>query len=207
MNKKVLMLLAGTGLSLVNSIVVAAEDITSKQSPTPSQELLTTEQSAPFAFADFSWIPGNYGPSESSLATKYFTPELRLDTVYNYSFNHPADDTISGSSEVFRHNELQITQIGIGGDFNYNNVGLRLMTQFGMYSVTTPRNDASPSRGQWSLADAYRYISEAYVSYHINVLNGINIQAGLFMSYVGLWSYYNFDLTGISRCLKFSDFR
>ncbi len=193
MNKKVLMFLLGTGLYLVNSIVVAAEDITSKQSSTPSQELISADSAVPFAFADFSWIPGNYAPRESPLATKYFTPELRLDTVYNYSFNHPADDTISGSSEVFRHNELQITQIGIGGDFNYNNVGLRLMTQFGMYSVTTPRNDASPSRGQWSLADAYRYISEAYVSYHINVLNGINIQAGLFMSYVGLWSYYNFD--------------
>ena len=25
------------------------------------------------------------------------------------------------------------------------------------------------------------------------MLNGINIQAGIFMSYVGLWSYYNFD--------------
>src|SRR5262249_42769480 len=24
-------------------------------------------------------------------------------------------------------------------------------------------------------------------------MNGVNIQAGIFMSYVGLWSYYNFD--------------
>ena len=24
-------------------------------------------------------------------------------------------------------------------------------------------------------------------------MNGINIQAGIFMSYIGLWSYYNFD--------------
>ena len=24
-------------------------------------------------------------------------------------------------------------------------------------------------------------------------MNGINVQAGIFMSYVGLWSYYNFD--------------
>ena len=37
-----------------------------------------------------------------------------------------------------------------------------VMTQFGMYSQTTPRNDASPARGQWNLADAYRYVSEAY---------------------------------------------
>ena len=147
----------------------------------------------PFAFADFSWIPGNYAPAESPLATKYFVPELRLDMDYNYEFSNPKDDTISGSSEVFRANEFQLTQIGFGGDFNYNNVGFRIMTQFGMYSETTPRNDASPERGQWNLSDAYRYISEAYGTYHLNVMNGINIQAGIFMSYVGLWSYYNFD--------------
>lgn len=81
----------------------------------------------------------------------------------------------------------------MGGDFNYENVGFRLMTQFGLYSTGTPRNDASPSRGQWQLDSAYRYISEAYATYHINSMNGIKVQAGLFMSYIGLWSYYNFD--------------
>ncbi len=147
----------------------------------------------PFAFADFTWSPSNYAPPESVLATKYFVPEVRLDTTYHYSFNHPSDNTISGSSEVFRHNEFQISQIGVGGDFNYNNVGFRLMTQFGLYSTATPRNDASTAKGQWQLDNAYRYISEAYATYHLDKMNGINIQAGLFMSYVGLWSYYNFD--------------
>jgi len=147
----------------------------------------------PFAFADFTWTPGGYAPLETPLATKYFTPEIRLDSAYHYSFNHPSDNTISGSSEVFRHGEFQITHAGVGGDFKYNDVAFRFMTQFGMYSTTTPRNDSSPSRGQWQLDSAYRYISEAYASYHLNVWNGINIQAGLFMSYVGLWSYYNFD--------------
>lgn len=150
----------------------------------------------PFAFADFSWVPGNYGygrTGERPLKWGPFTGELRVDTVYHYSFNQPQDDTISGSSEVFRHNEFQVTQLGIGGDFFYKGVQARLMTQFGMYSTTTPRNDASPGRGQWKLEDAYRYLSEAYGGYHLDVMNGINIQAGIFMSYVGLWSYYNFD--------------
>ena len=147
----------------------------------------------PFGYADFSWAPGNKSPSESALKWGPFTGEIRLDTVYHYTFSNPSDNTISGSSEVFRHNEVQVTQIGFGGDFFYKNVQARLMTQFGMYSSTTPRNDASPGRGQWSLDNAYRYISEAYGGYHINALGGINVQAGIFMSYVGLWSYYNFD--------------
>ena len=147
----------------------------------------------PFSFADFSWLNGNSRIKEVPLDTKFFTPEIRADVDYVYDFRHPKDDTIGGSSEIFRANEFQVTQLGVGGDFHWDNVQARVMTQFGMYSTTTPRNDASPARGQWQLADAYRYVSEAYAGYHLNVMDGINIQAGIFMSYVGLFSYYNFD--------------
>jgi Putative beta-barrel porin-2, OmpL-like. bbp2 len=175
-------------------IAKRAADAAAAAAATPAPTQPTPNKPAdPFAFADFSWAPGNYGSSDRPLSFGPFTGELRMDTVYHYEFSHPSDNTISGSSEVFRHNEVQMTQIGFGGDFLYKNVQARLMTQFGMYSQTTPRNDSSPAIGQWNLADAYRYISEAYGGYHLNVLNGINIQAGIFMSYVGLWSYYNFD--------------
>jgi hypothetical protein len=147
----------------------------------------------PFAFADFTWLTGNARTKEVPMDTKFFTPEIRADVDYIYDFRHPKDDTISGSSEVFRSSEVQLSQLGVGGDFHFDNVRARLMTQFGMYSQTTPRNDASPSRGQWNLADAYRYLSEAYGGYHFNALHGINVDAGIFMSYVGLFSYYNFD--------------
>jgi hypothetical protein len=147
----------------------------------------------PFAFADFTWLSGNPRTKESPIDSKVFTGEFRADVNYTYSFNKPADDTIGGSSEIFRSGEFQVTQIGLGGDFHYDNVQGRVMTQFGMYSTTTPRNDPSPARGQWQLDNAYRYISEAYGGYHLDKLNGINLQAGIFMSYIGLWSYYNFD--------------
>jgi hypothetical protein len=149
--------------------------------------------SEPFAFADFTWLNGNPRTKQVPLDTKFFTPEIRADVDYVYDFAHPKDDTIGGSSEIFRSNEVQVTQLGVGGDFHYDNVRARLMTQFGLYSETTPRNDASPARGQWNLADAYRYLSEAYGGYHFNVLHGVNVDAGIFMSYVGLFSYYQFD--------------
>jgi Putative beta-barrel porin-2, OmpL-like. bbp2 len=78
---------------------------------------------------------------------------------------------------------VQLTQFGVGGDFHYDNVRARLMTQFGLYSQTTPRNDASPARGQWNLADAYRYVSEADGGYHFDIQHGVNVDAGIFMSY------------------------
>jgi hypothetical protein len=147
----------------------------------------------PFAFADFTWLNGNPRTKTPAFDSKFFTPEIRADVDYIYDFRHPKDDTISGSSEVFRANEVQLTQLGVGGDFHYDNVRARLMTQIGMYSQTTPRNDASPSRGQWNLDNAYRYVTEAYGGYHFNALHGINVDAGIFLSYVGLFSYYNFD--------------
>jgi len=160
------------------------------EKPAPSA---TDDKAEPFAFADWTWLNGNPRTTESPLDTKYFTPELRVDVNYTGSFNHPKDDTVAGSSEIFRSGEVQLTQFGVGGDFHYQNVRARLMTQFGMYSVTTPRNDPSTGRGQWDLESAYRYVSEAYGGYHWNVLHGVNADAGIFMSYIGLFSYYQFD--------------
>ena len=151
------------------------------------------QKAEPFTFADFTWLNGNARTKEVPLDTKFFTPEIRADVDFIYDFNRPKDDTIGGSSEVFRSKEVHVTQLGVGGDFHYDNVRARVMTQFGLYSQTTPRNDASPARGQWNLDNAYRYLSEAYGGYHFNVLHGINVDAGIFMSYIGLFSYYNFD--------------
>jgi hypothetical protein len=183
--------------SAVSEAVATAADQQTPREPKsglrPSAEPEKREPAEPFAFADFTWLTGNPRTKESPLETKAFTGEFRADVDFVQDLNHPQDHSIGGSSEVFRANEVQVTQLGIGGDFHYNNVRGRLMTQFGMYSSTTPRNDASPARGQWDLDTAYRYVSEAYGGYHINKLNGINIDAGIFMSYVGLDSYYQFD--------------
>ena len=147
----------------------------------------------PFAFADFTWLNGNARTKDSPISTSYFTGEFRADVSFIRQFNNPSDHTLVGTSESGRTSEVQLQQLGIGGDFHCGNVRGRLMTQFGMYSTMTPRNDASPGRGQWQLADAYRYLSEAYGGRHWNKMNGINLDAGIFMSYVGLFSYYNFD--------------
>ncbi len=149
--------------------------------------------SEPFAFADFTWLNGNARTKDTPYASRYFTPEIRTDVSYTYDFRHPQDDTISGSSEVFRSSEVTLTTLGVGGDFHVNNVRARVLSQFGLYSETQPRNDASPARGQWNLDNAYRYLGEAYGGYHFNVQHGINVDAGLFLSYVGLFSFYQFD--------------
>ena len=171
----------------------SAPATTQVSEPTPPTPPAKPAKAEPFAFADWTWLNGNPRTKEPAFDSKFFTPEIRADVAYHYDFNHPKDDTIGGSSEVFRSNEVSLTHLGIGGDFHYDNVRARVFTQLGLYSTATPRNDASYSRGQWQLDNAYRYLNEAYGGYHINALHGINVDAGIFLSYVGLFSFYQFD--------------
>src|SRR5712692_7104687 len=113
--------------------------------PAPAQTADSARQKpAPFAFADFTWLNGNSRQKEAVLDSKYITGEFRADVTYIYDFNQPSDHTLVGTSESGRTQEIQVQHLGIGGDFHAGHARGRVMTQFGMYSTMTPRNDASP---------------------------------------------------------------
>jgi len=152
----------------------------------------TTTKAAPFP-GDWTWLNSNGHATDSPMATKYFTPEFRADANFTLDYNHPEDDSLGGSTETFRADEWQLEQISAGGDIRIQNVRGRILTMDGLFATTTVRNDGSPNRGQWDLAGAYKYVSEAWGGYHWDVAHGLNVDAGIFVSYIGLFSYYNFD--------------
>lgn len=147
----------------------------------------------PFAFGDFTWLNGTPRNKDTVLDTKFFTPEVRFDTHFMTDFNQPKDHTMGGATESFRSGEVQEEQISVGGDFHWQNVRGRVLYMMGLFATTTPRNDGSAGVGQWDLRNAYKYVSEAWGGYHFNVNHGLNVDAGIFVSYIGLFSYYNFD--------------
>ena len=150
----------------------------------------TTE---PFAQYDLTWLNGNDRRSETPFAGKYFTPIVMVDVNYTASLAHPIDNTVVGSTALARNNEVQLSLASLGGEFNYKNVRAKIQFQFGTRSTIVPRNDASSNRGGGNINVAYRYLSEAYCGYHFKAMHGINLDAGIFMSYVGLFSYYNIE--------------
>jgi len=151
----------------------------------------TKEFRAPFDGIETNWQNGSDRRDSSVFHGIYFIPSILMDLNYTHSFNKPNDNTVVGSTALARNNEVQLSHLNVGGDFVYQNVHARIMSQFGDRAIVIPRNDISPYRGQYKLADAYRYISEAYAGIHINNRSyGINIDAGLFLSYIGLNSYY-----------------
>ena len=168
----------------------------SNPNPPAVQDSGAPESSAPaepFAWGDFSWLNGGSRQSKRLLSTPYFTGQVDVDVNYTYSFAHPKDDTVVGSTALARNNEVELSFLGFGGDFRMDNVRGRVLLQLGTRSTVVPRNDTSTLRGQFDLATAYRYISEGYAGYHWDVLNGINLDVGIFMSYVGLFSYDNWE--------------
>lgn len=159
-----------------------------------AQQQDTIKAKIPFDGMDMSWQNGSdRRTSPPALATKYFTGSVMIDANYTHSFNNPIDNTVVGSTALARNNEVQLSGVYLGGDFNYNNARGRVMTQFGTRSTVVPRNDYSVYRGQYQLDNVYRYLSEAYAGYHFDKWYGINVDVGMFMSYVGLNSYYQVE--------------
>lgn len=162
-------------------LVQAQEDDTTK---------VNKQKGEPFEGMDCSWWNGGDRRSTPTLVGKYFTPTVMVDASFTHSFNNPIDNTVVGSTVLGRNNEMQVAGVYLGGDFYYKNARAHIVTQYGTRSQLVPRNDYSPYKGQYQLADVYRYLAEANAGYHFNVLHGINVDAGMFMSYVGLNSYY-----------------
>ena len=149
-----------------------------------------TQKGEPLEGMDFTWLNGGDRRSTPTLAGKYFTPIIMVDANCTHSFNNPIDNTVVGSTALSRNNEIQIANSNFGGEFTYGQARAHIVTQFGMNSTVIPRNDLSIYKGQYQLADIYRYLGEANAGYHFKKWYGINVDAGLFMSYVGLNSYY-----------------
>jgi hypothetical protein len=176
---------SSSGLNLTRVIGLQATE--------PGKPGAKAPPTVPFAYADWTWLNGNARNKDAVWDSKYFTPEFRIDTHFMEDYNQPKDHTMGGSTESFRSGEVQLEQLSFGGDLHVGNVRGRVLTMYGLFATTTPRNDGSFGTGQWNLRDAYRYFSEAYGGYHFNVNHGLNVDAGIFVSYIGLFSYYNFD--------------
>ena len=56
------------------------------------------KKAEPFAFGDFTWLNGSSRQTEYPLETPAFTGQFMTDANYTYSFAHPKDHTLVGST-------------------------------------------------------------------------------------------------------------
>lgn len=147
--------------------------------------------SAPFAWGDFTWVNGQSRQRDFPLKPfgDAVTLSLYLDVNYAFSDNHPIDNTLTGTASIPRHNEIEINLASVGFEWNYRNVIGRLSLQYGSMITIVQDLDGTGQRGRdLSLANL-SYIREATAGYHFDVSHGLNVEGGIFLSYLGLESY------------------
>ncbi len=163
----------------------------------PSTDTVTTLQAAkvPFEGMDLSWVNGQNRQGTFPLQVKdgdgetVLTGTAILDGYYNYNFAKPIDRTQTISAMIGRANEFSLALATIGIESNYKNIIGRLWLQTGSMLHVVQETDGSVLRGRNTGTGNLKFIREAAAGYHFNKAYGLNVELGIFMSYIGLESY------------------
>lgn len=162
---------------------------------TLSAQTDTINAKIPFDGMDLTWINGQNRQMDFPLLLKgpqgetIVTGVAYLDTYINYDFNNPIDNTHTISSTIGRNNEFTLNLASVGIETNYKNIIGRIWLQYGQMASIIQDLDATTQRGRNTSVNNLRNIREAAAGYHFNQWHGINVEMGIFMSYIGLESY------------------
>jgi hypothetical protein len=143
----------------------------------------------PFA-EDYAWMNGSNGQPASLLGMGPVTWSLYVDTYYAWQFAQPLDHTIFPTTVAPRHNEISLNLAHVGVDVT----GLdgptgRLYIQYGSTVETIAGQDTTTTRGFYLTNRLLQYVEQAAAGWHFHWLHGVNVELGIFPSYLGQESY------------------
>ena len=165
------------------------------QTVTATAQTNETATKIPFDGMDLGWINGQNRQRDLPLTLKdktgntIVTGVAYLDAYFNYNLARPKDNTQTISSTMGRTSEFTLNLASIGIETNYKNIIGRLWLQYGQMASIIQDQDGTVARGRNTSVNNLKYIREAAAGYHFNKWYGINIEMGIFMSYIGLESY------------------
>jgi len=155
---------------------------------------LTTK--VPFEGMDLTWINGQNRQRNFPLTFRdhktgetICTGVAYFDGYYNYNFARPIDNTQTISSTIGRSNEFTLNLASIGIESNYKNIIGRVWLQAGQMLSIVQDLDPTVHKGRNTPVNNVKFIREAAAGYHFNKWYGLNVEMGIFMSYMGLESY------------------
>jgi hypothetical protein len=150
----------------------------------------------PFANKDFSWINGSNRQPESLLKVGPTVLSLYVDAFYAWQFSQPIDHTIFPTTTAPRHNELGFNLASIGIELPPNAIDTpkggpigQFSVQYGTATQTVGGQDTTVDRGFFLSSTALQAIRTASAGWHFHVLHGLNLEFGIFPSYVAMESY------------------
>jgi Putative beta-barrel porin-2, OmpL-like. bbp2 len=151
---------------------------------------------APFEGMDLTWINGQNRQknfpltvTDKSTGETILTAGVYVDSYFNYNTHNPVDHSQLASSTLGRHQEFTLNHASFGIESNYKNIIGRLWMHTGNVLNVMQDNDPTVKRGQNMQINNLKYIREAAAGYHFNQWHGLNVEMGIFSSYVGLESF------------------
>ena len=144
----------------------------------------------PFGEFDFAWMNGSNPQPASLLGMGPVTWSIYVDTYYAWQFHEPTDHTIFPTTVAPRHNEISLNLAHLGVDLTGLDGPIgRLYIQYGSIVETIAGQDTTTTRGFFLTNRLLQYVQQAAAGWHFHALHGINVEAGIFPSYIGLESY------------------
>lgn len=148
------------------------------------------EVEPPFGEFDYSWLNGNNEQPPSLLTVGPLTWSIYIDAYYAFQLQQPIDHTIFPTTTAPRHNEISFNLGILGVELTGLDGPLgRIYVQYGSNTETDAAQDPTVTRGYFLTTAAFRYIEQAALGWHFHALHGINLELGIFPSYIGLESY------------------
>ena len=173
---------------LIFTVALFATNFLNAQNDTISKKI-------PFENYNTTWMNGQNRQKDFPLVLKdksgetILTGVVYLDGHFNYNFAQPKDNTQTISAVTARSNEFSLALASIGIESNYKNTIGRLWLQTGSMLNIIQETDGSVNRGRNTSTGNLKFIREAAAGYHFDVNYGLNVEMGIFMSYIGLESY------------------
>jgi hypothetical protein len=150
----------------------------------------------PFDGKDFSWLNGNNRQPDPLLRVGPVVLSLYVDAFYAWQFSRPNDHTIFPTTTAPRHNELGFNLASIGMELPPNAIDSagggpigQFSLQYGAITQTVGGQDPTVNRGFFLTGTALQPIRTASAGWHFHAMQGLNLEFGIFPSYVAMESY------------------
>ena len=144
----------------------------------------------PFGNHDWSWLNGSNSQPSSLLGMGPLTWSVYVDAYLAEQLSNPIDQTIFPTTDAPRSNEFSLNLVSVGVDVTGLDGPIgRLYLQYGSNVETVAGQDLTTQRGFYLTQRAFMPIQQAAAGWHFHWLHGLNIEAGIFPSYIGIESY------------------
>lgn len=120
------------------------------------------------------------------------SPKITLggyaEVYYQWNINNPSNGITNYRGFDNRHNTFTISNVALDGQLEYGGAQARVTLQAGhtpdTYYLAEPLSPGTAGANT-SSADTWRLVQQAYVGYELEVLDGLLMQGGIFLSPIG----------------------